>query len=305
MKKPLQFSIIGFGNQARAWASNLKDSGHEVILILRENSSSKAEALNLGFKVATLNEKIQTDYCAILTPDHTHKEILNDLAKINLNLKIIYAHGYSVHSQKINELFPQFEHILFAPKAIASELRFRFENKQNLTAFYSLEFAKSTSIEFLISLGKEIGINNIYPASFKQETQADLFSEQTLLCSLIPYGILETYNTLIQAGYPKELAFYESFYESKLIIDSLLKFGPEKFFDLISSNALIGAEKGKKILFDTEFSQKFKSLLKDIENNSFENDIANTQLESLYKSTKNFWKNQNLTTTHSELRDSL
>lgn len=307
MKKLSRVTILGFGNQGKAWALNLKDSGVEVTIALRNDSPSYELVRDMGFKVVHYEkEPLKTKEVALLTPDDTHKKVLETLREINpFELNIIYAHGYSMYSERLNVHFPEFKHILLAPKAIASELRFRFETKENLTAFYSLEYTEQSYYEVLEDLANSVGINHLYPTNFEEETKADLFSEQTILCSLLPYGINEAFKTLIQRGYSTELAFFECFYESKLILDTIFNLGPQKFFELISPNALIGSQVGKDLLFDTSFQQKLEVLLNNIEDQSFHQQIKDADITKLKGDVSQFWQRQELNETFHTLRESL
>ena len=306
MENLFTFTIIGFGNQARAWALNLRDSGVEVSIGLRGSSLSHTLVEAAGFKSFNFEtEGILSNSFALLTPDHTHDKILTALSTNNKNLTCLYAHGFSMNKNIFAKKFPHFKHILLAPKSIASELRFRFETKKNLTAFYSLEFSGEESFEFTEQLANLLGINNLYPTTFAEETKADLFSEQTILCSLLPYGILESFNTLIENGYSKEIAFFECFYESKLILDTIFKIGPQDFFSLISPNALIGSQIGKDFLIDKQFKEKLSKVLKDIEDNSFEKLAEDTDHNQLREEVSTFWAKQKMTSTFQELREKL
>ena len=296
-------TIIGFGNQAKAWALNLKDSGFDVYIGLREDSKSHDKAKSLGLKTFILDkEPIPTLNFALLTPDETHQDVLSVLSNINADKNCIYAHGFSITSRKLHLFHPNFNHYLMAPKAIASELRFRFQTKDNLTAFYSLEFGDANFFETLEAIAFGLGINNLYPTTFEEETKADLFSEQSILCSLLPYGINEAFNTLVNRGYSKELAFFECFYESKLIIDTLFKLGPDEFFKVISPNALLGSEVGKLKLFDDAFREKLSELLDDIERHRFNQLISSTDIDQTRKQVSKYWKSQELEDTYSNLK---
>ena len=302
VKSLKEFTIIGYGNQAKAWASNLQDSGVKVYIGLRENSPSLTLAQSRGFETFIYtNVSIKTDFCALLTPDDTHQKILKSLPKHQAAM--IFAHGFSVEANKLNEKYSPL--ILLAPKAIASELRFRYENKEALTAFYSLEYASADSLDAIKEIANKLGMTNFYPSSFKEETQADLFSEQTLLCSTLPYSILLAYNALIEKGYSKEIAFYECFYESKLIVDTILKVGPQAFFELISPNALIGSQIGRDRIFDSELEEKFKTALLEIQQDDFYHQLQQVDIDSLKNEVKEFWKNQDLQKTYESLKDTL
>lgn len=304
MENQQTISIIGYGNQARAWALNLRDSGAEVKIGLRDNSKSHELAKADGFSTFDFtSQAISTKLCALLTPDDTHLEILTKLPKTKT--LIIFAHGFSLVAENLKEKFPDFEFALLAPKAIASELRFRYETKQSLAAFYSLEFCDQVFEKDIKNLAAIIGLNNLYETSFSEETQADLFSEQTLLCSVLPYTINLAFKTLVEKGYNRELAFYECFVEAKLIIDTILKVGPESFFDFISPNALVGSEKGRKLLLDEKFEEKLKGLLEDVRTTEHLNELKSADITAIRKDVNLFWKKQTLNSTFQDLKDTL
>ena len=304
MSKINEITIIGYGNQAKAWAFNLTDSGVKVYIALRENSASK-EIVQTKFEVVSLNEKLPTKFAVMLTPDESHSELLQILNCYNDKLSLIYAHGYSLYSSDLKEKYNKFNHILLAPKCIAAELRFRFEHKQALTCFYSLEFVNEDFKETIIDLSLKIGAHYCYPTTFKEETQADLFSEQTILCNLLPFGMAESFKALIDKGYSEELAFFECFYEVKLIMDTIYKKGPKDFFNLISPNALIGANQGKKVLFDEDFHLKLSSLLEDIESQKFNKTVSQQMYQSSLDELNEYWDKNPLNKTYTRLKDHL
>ncbi len=305
MKTTNQISIIGFGNQAKAWAMNLRDSGFQVYIGLRPNSPSIQLANQLKFKTFSIEEHVPTEIFVMLTPDDQHEIIIKTIYEKNQEKVCLYAHGHSMDRFNLYKKYPKIEHILLAPKSIASELRFRYETKQNLTAFYSLEYANDYDLNDIKKLAQSLGIKNIFPASFSEENEADMFSEQALLCSLLPYGILETYNKLIENGFSKELAFYECFYESKLIVDTLFKVGPKDFFNLISPNALIGSQVGKKLIFTENFQDSLDKLFTEIKNQSFKKTIETTNLVELRNQVSSYWEDQSLTHSYLKLKDTL
>jgi ketol-acid reductoisomerase len=136
--------IIGFGNQAKAWAQNLRDSNYTVKIFLRENSKSKGLVEKMGFNIVSKDQLKAFTKFALLTPDDTHVSIISELQDYIPNDSIfIYAHGFSLTYEKINDLYPQYNHVLLAPKAIASELRFQFECKGGLGGVYSFEYIET------------------------------------------------------------------------------------------------------------------------------------------------------------------
>lgn len=299
-----EFGIIGFGNQAKAWALNLRDSGYNITIYLRADSPSHQIAQEMGFQTQKL-EQIHSSFIALLTPDETHLTILEHL-KYNKNekLTILYAHGHSLYYENLAHRFPQFSHILCAPKAIASELRFQYQTKASIGGVYSLEEIgqdPSSHEAWLLSFAKDLGLTAFYPATIADETKADLFSEQSLLCSVLPYASLNSFNKLRAQGISKEVAFFETWYEVKLIADTLMQLGPQKFFNLISPNALIGSQIGKELIFDDQYRAKLHELYSKIEDESFLQQVKETDIDQLRQKVANFWQEQELTQTFNQL----
>ncbi len=301
--------IIGFGSQAKAWALNLRDSKISVVIFLRPESKSIELCENLGFKTRELNVDnfFDIDFICLLTPDHTHTNILSELSL--KNKKIILAHGYSYSFEGLEQKFQDLEFILLAPKAIASEIRLSYETKMPIAALISFEAIKNNidqTKEFISNLANHLGFTcGPYKSSFYNETKADLFSEQSILCSVIPYLSLMSYNKLRAVGIEKETAYLECFHEIKLIINALSELGPEKFFNLISPNALVGSQKGLKYLLDDHFEEKLNLLLEDIDNLKIKEEFDQTNFEELKNNVVNFWRDQEFTQTHDEIQKQL
>ncbi len=302
--------IIGFGSQAKAWALNLKDSGANVYIALRESSPSIKEAKDLGLKTLILGpDLLDFNTFAVLTPDSTHEKILNDYKEFfNKNSKIILAHGFSFVKNSFQDVYPNWNFLMLAPKAIASEVRFQFETNGKLGGVFSVESSnnKESDTKLLKELARAIGITaGPYETTFKNEAFADLYSEQSILCSLIPYGALHSFKKLREKGISKEMAYLECWYEVKLITDALIKLGPSKFFNLISPNALIGGEKAKNLLFNKEFEAVNNQLIEDIWTGKFFKEVEEIDFENLKKEVKTFWENEEITQVHNELSGEL
>lgn len=300
-----EIGIIGFGNQAKAWALNLRDSGYDVSIYLRKGSQSKIVATSLGFETKTIGEELPL-YTALLTPDETHNEVLE---KFNhqKNKVIIYAHGYSLLYEAVSKKYSQFDHILCAPKAIASELRWQYEIKGAIGGVFSCEFSKDAKLHNtqIKKIAQDLGLTLFFETTVEQETKADLFSEQSLLCSTIPYACLASFSELRRRGISKEVAFFETWHEFKLITDTFIKLGPDNFFNLISPNALLGSQIGKDLLFSQEYTDSLKQIFDNIENENFSSLIKNTNFEDLRKKILNFWEKQELTQTFNEFKNDL
>lgn len=298
-------SIIGFGNQAKAWALNLRDSGYRVFIGLRPQSASVATAKNLKFDTFFYTEEeLPSQNTVILAPDDTHGEILGSLKSRSANL--IFAHGYSLHYHGLSKRFPEFNCLLLAPKAIASEVRLQYEIGGKIGALYSVEYSSSpkASEDILKTIAKDVGISSLFISSSESETKADLFSEQSLLCSVLPYAALYSFNKLIQKGINEETAYFECWHEVKLIADTMVAMGPQKFFELISPNALVGSEIGRKALFDKDYFEKIDRLYESIDSGDFAQTIDESTKEDFKKIKEQvvgFWKKEPLNLVHQRL----
>ncbi len=300
-----KLSIIGFGSQAKAWALNLKDSGLEVSIGLRPGSKSFDLAHQLGFKTFSLDESIPSSLAVVLAPDDAHEAILNQLKEEAKTL--VFAHGFSLFYERLAEKFPHFNCLLLAPKAIASEVRLQYETKGKLGALYSLEKSqnKEESKKTIVALAKSLGITSLHESSVESETKADLFSEQTLLCSTLPYAALFSFNKLIEKGVNEETAYFECWHEVKLIADTMVKMGPARFFELISPNALAGSEAGRLALFGEDYLEKLEVLYSKIEDSSFANSLKDADFNKIKNQVVSFWSDQQLTKTHERISKEL
>jgi ketol-acid reductoisomerase len=266
--------IVGFGSQARAWALNLRDSKVELKIALQPGSASVKKAESLGFECILLETNSVRDYSCfvMLIPDDKHLAFFEkNISFLNKKSHFIYAHGFSLSKERLHEKYPQFIHSLLAPKAIASDVRFQYETKGKIGAAFFTD--KSENEIVLRNLAAKVGFTALYKSHFDEECMADLFSEQSLLCSLIPYGALKSYNLLRVNGVSEEVAFMECFLELKSISQAFVTMGPIAFFNLISPNALIGSQKGRKLLLNESFDQAMEKILIDIKNKGFYKEV--------------------------------
>ncbi|MFP5387287.1 MAG: hypothetical protein ACLGHN_14510 [Bacteriovoracia bacterium] len=304
----MRLTIIGFGNQAKSWALNLKDSGFPVRVALKPQSSSFEAVVKEGLPVVEIGSAdfYSDGAYALLTPDQSHYDIMITHGHLfKEGTAILYAHGFSLLKYDFHTRFPHLQHVLYAPKSIGSELRTQFLMKGKLGAVYSLQFYQGNSEEFekwLLKLAVAMGINmGPFKTTFKNETEADLYSEQGLLCSLIPYAAGEMFSHLVEKGHEPELAYFECWHELKLIINAMVDKGPEGFFDLISPNALIGSEKGYQKLFTEDFNKTLRSLLEDIQSGKFNEELDNSNVEETRKIIRERWHQSPLQKTFSAI----
>ncbi len=301
-----QLAIVGFGSQAKAWALNLKDSKQNVTIILRKNSPSQKLALDLGFQVSHPDDSMKHfSIFLMLFPDDQHLQFLNEHhTHLSPKSHLIYGHGFSLSKSQLRKLYPQFTHSLLAPKAIASEVRFQYETKGKIGAVIDVGDQLEARENEVRLLAKLAGISAIYQGSFDEETKADLFSEQSLLCSVLPYVSLKSYNLLRKNGISKEVAFMECFLELKSISQALVQLGPQAFFNLISPNALIGSQKGRDFLLGDQFDSQLEKLWNDISNQKFYEEVE-VDANQVRKKVIEEWKNEELSEVFNQLKKDL
>jgi ketol-acid reductoisomerase len=303
-------AIIGFGSQAKAWAQNLNDSGLKVSIFLRPESPGHIEVKKLGLKSENLDSpKLSTfSLIALLTPDHTHHDIVESLAlRLGPQNTLIFAHGYAQHTHSFQQTFPNLCLALLAPKGIASELRQRKLDKLPLGGVWDLINApqeqKKKRSEEIQSLGQSLGLTHLYRNSFSEECQADLLSEQSLLCGLIPYAARQSFDLLRSNGVSSELAFMECWMELQLITNALVEKGPVAFFDMISPNALLGADKAQKKLQTQAYPDGLKELWEEIKSGDFTQTCQQSSFDEVRKQVREDWEQTELQQTYEKLKD--
>ena len=297
--------IIGLGAQAKAWALNLRDSKRDITIALRAESKSLSVAKELGFKTIFIDSSEISNFknILLLAPDDQHVSILKDLSdRLQNKQNIFYAHGFSVTYEKLNEIYPTLNHLLLAPKAIASEVRYNYETKSPLTAVVSTEYSDKNGSDDLKSLAQDLGIT-VGPinSSFLEETNADLFSEQSILCSLIPYGAKNSFDILTAKGISPEIAYIECWHEVKLIADAMIKLGPTEFFKLISPNALLGGQIAKDKIFNANLLKTYEDLYSNIESGKFFHATKESDFQKLQTDVLNEWENHPINTIYKDL----
>ncbi len=298
-------TIVGFGSQAKAWALNLLDSKQNVSIALKKSSKSKELAQKMGFNVIELETSAlsSSNIFVMLIPDDQH---LNFLEKnhqyIPSGSHLIYAHGFSLTKHKLETVFPQFKHSLLAPKAIASEVRYQYEIHGKIgAAVYTPDVEAEAIVK---TIAAHAGFTALYKSHFEEETAADLFSEQSFLCSILPYVALKSFNVLRKNGISQEVAFMECFLELKSISQAIVTLGPEAFFNLISPNALIGSQKGRELLLGSEFDQALEKIMADISSKKFYSDVE-IDADALRKSVTAEWEKEELSAVFKKLKADL
>ena len=238
-------AIIGYGSQGHAHANNLQDSGVKVIVGLREGSPSAVKAQSAGLNVQSIEQAVATsDVVMILAPDEFQAELYQ--RQIEPNIKegaaLAFAHGFAIH---YNQVVPRedLDVIMIAPKAPGHTVRSEFEKGggiPDLVAVY--QDATGTAMETVLSYASAIGggRTGIIETTFKDETETDLFGEQAVLCGGAVELVKAGFETLIEAGYAPEMAYFECLHELKLIVDLMYEGGIANMNYSISNNAEYG-----------------------------------------------------------------
>ena len=238
-------AIIGYGSQGHAHALNLRDSGVDVTVGLRAGSSSNQKAQNEGLKTAEVADAVaQADLVMILTPDEFQSQLYR--GEIEPNLKqgaaLAFAHGFSSH---YNQVVPRadLDVIMIAPKAPGHTVRNEFANGGGIPDLIAIhQDATGKAKEIALSYASAIGggRTGIIETSFKDETETDLFGEQAVLCGGCVELVKMGFETLVEAGYAPEMAYFECLHELKLIVDLMYQGGIANMNYSISNNAEYG-----------------------------------------------------------------
>jgi len=273
--KNKKIAIFGFGSQGHAHALNLRDSGvKEVVVALREGSASKKKAEAQGLKVMSLSDAAEwADILMMLTPDELQSQIYKNHIEQRMRegTSLAFAHGLNVHFKLINAR-KDLDVFMIAPKGPGHLVRSEYQRGGGvpcLMAIYqdSSGKAKDLALSYASAIGG--GKSGIIETTFKDECETDLFGEQSVLCGGLVELIKAGYETLVEAGYPPEMAYFECLHEVKLIVDLIYEGGIANMNYSISNTAEYGEYiTGKKII-DAKTKERMKEILKDIQSGKF------------------------------------
>jgi ketol-acid reductoisomerase len=272
--KGKKVSIIGYGSQGHAHACNLHDSGVDVTVGLRADSASRKKVKRAGLKVADVPAAVKSaDVVMILTPDEFQKQLYKD--EIEPNLKkgatLAFAHGFAIH---YNQVVPRadLDVIMIAPKAPGHTVRSEFVKGggiPDLIAVFQNASGKAKQLALSYAAGIGGGRTGIIETTFKDECETDLFGEQTVLCGGAVELVKMGFETLTEAGYAPEMAYFECLHELKLIVDLMYEGGIANMNYSISNNAEYGEYvTGPKVIND-ESRKAMRQALKNIQNGEY------------------------------------
>jgi len=267
--------VVGYGSQGHAHANNLRDSGvGQVVVALRKGSGSWRKAENAGFQVAEVVDAAKdADLIMMLTPDEHQRQIYRD--EIAPNAKqgatLAFAHGFNIHFQLI-EPRPDLDVIMIAPKGPGHTVRSTYVEGGGVPSLVAVfqnasGQAKETALSYASANGG--GRAGIIETSFREETETDLFGEQAVLCGGAAALVQAGFETLTEAGYAPEMAYFECLHELKLIVDFFYEGGITNMWYTVSNTAEYGGlTRGSRVITDAT-KEEMRRILKEIQSGKF------------------------------------
>ncbi|WP_102029302.1 ketol-acid reductoisomerase [Salirhabdus sp. Marseille-P4669] len=268
-----RIAVVGYGSQGHAHAQNLKDSGFEVVVGLRPGKSwEKAE--EDGFDVKSVGEAVQgAEVVMILLPDEHQTKVFEEQIRPNLEAgnALAFAHGFNIH---FNQIVPpeDVDVFLVAPKGPGHLVRRTYEEGAGVPSLYGVyQDVTGNAKEIALAYAKGIGAGRagILETTFQEETETDLFGEQAVLCGGLTSLVKAGFETLTEAGYQPEVAYFECLHELKLIVDLMYEGGLEYMRYSISDTAQWGDFVSGPRVVNEETKERMKELLKEIQTGEF------------------------------------
>ena len=290
--KNKKVAIFGYGSQGHAHALNLKDSGvKEVVVALREGSSSIKKAESAGLKVMSLSDAAAwADVVMMLTPDELQSEIYKNHIEQRMKegTSLAFAHGLNIHFNLINSR-KDLDVFMVAPKGPGHLVRSEYQRGGGVPCLMAVHKdssgkARDLAMSYACAVGG--GRSGIIETTFKDECETDLFGEQTVLCGGLVELIKNGFETLVEAGYPPEMAYFECLHEVKLIVDLIYEGGIANMNYSISNTAEYGEYVSGKKIVDPKTKERMKEVLKDIQSGKF----AKQWMDECKGGQKNFLK---------------
>ena len=268
-----QVTILGYGSQGRAHALNLKDSGFNVVMGLRRDGASWAQAEADGLTVMEPADAVKNaTIVAFLTPDMVQKSlyaaVIDNIAE---GATLLFAHGFAVHFKQI-EPRGDLDVVLIAPKGPGGLVRRQYEEGHGVPCLVAIhQDATGDALKLALAYASGIGgaRAGVIETTFAEETETDLFGEQAVLCGGATELIVAGFETLVEAGYQPEVAYYEVMHELKLIVDLLHEGGLRKMHKFISDTAAYGDMVSGPRVVDENSRKQMQAVLQDIQDGTF------------------------------------
>jgi len=318
--KGKRLAVIGYGSQGHAHALNAHDSGLDVIIGLYTGSQSWAKAEAAGLKVAEVADAAnQADVIVMLVPDEKQRRIFEDSIRpaVSPGKSLVWAHGFNIHFKQIGP--PEGVDVwMVAPKAPGHRMRELFVEGKGVPSLVAVEQdATGKAWELAFAYGNAVGSAKagLIKTTFKEETETDLFGEQSVLCGGITSLMKAGWEVLVEAGYQPEVAYYECLNEMKMIVDLIFEGGMARMRYSVSDTAEFGDYVSGPRIIDQSVKQRMREVLKEIQDGSFahrwldENELgrpnftryreqaANDAMEKVGNDLRALMNKQGLTTT--------
>ena len=275
-----KIAIIGYGNQGRAQALNLRDSGVEVQIGLREKSDSIQKAQKEDFKCQDIESATKwADIICLLVPDQYMAEIYENNIKhcLSPGKTLLFSHGYNIH-YKLIDPNPDCNVVMVAPSGPGYAVRKKYQEGEGVPNLIAIkQDVTSDALDLTLSYSKAIGGTRAcaFKSTFKEETETDLFGEQVILTGLFPRIIKESFKVLLDDGYSPVVAWFVCFYEAKNIVDLFSEKGIDNMFKAVSETAEYGGQTRADRLIDDDTAGEMKKILQEIKSGEFHKEWMN------------------------------
>jgi ketol-acid reductoisomerase len=268
-----RIAVLGYGSQGRAHAMNLRDSGFDVVIGLRPGGKTTTKAENDGFQVLPPEQAVDgAGLIAFLAPDMVQAGLYEKVEpKIKKNATLLFAHGFNIHYGRI-EPRDDLDVVLIAPKGPGDLVRRQYEAGRGVPCLIAVAQdvtgkAHARALAYAHGIGGTRG--GVLETTFGEETETDLFGEQAVLCGGLSELIVRGFQTLVDAGYQPEVAYFECMHEVKLIVDLLHEGGLKKMHEFVSETAKYGdLTQGPRVV-DEHTGERMKQVLKEIQDGTF------------------------------------
>jgi ketol-acid reductoisomerase len=268
-----KIAVLGYGSQGRAHAMNLRDAGYEVVIGLRPDGKTTPKAQRDGFTVKAPAEAVKgAGLVAFLAPDLAQAQLYKDIEpSLKNGATLLFAHGFNIH-YKLIQPRADLDVILIAPKGPGDLVRRQYEQGRGVPCLMAVAQdasgkAQARALAYAHGIGGTRG--GVLATTFREETETDLFGEQAVLCGGATELIVRGFETLVEAGYQPEVAYFECMHEMKLIVDLLHEGGLKKMHQFVSDTAKYGdLTRGPRII-DKHVRDNMKQVLKEVQDGTF------------------------------------
>ena len=268
-----RIAVLGYGSQGRAHALNLRDSGYDVVIGVRPSGNTTAKAQRDGFTVRTPGEAVKdAGLVAFLLPDTAQAQLYKEIEKsLKKNATLLFAHGFNIHYKQIVPR-ADLDVVLIAPKGPGDLVRRQYEQGRGVPCLIAVAQdatgrAQARALAYAHGIGGTRG--GVLATTFGEETETDLFGEQAVLCGGATELIVRGFQTLVDAGYQPEVAYFECMHEMKLIVDLLHEGGLKKMHQFVSETAKYGdLTRGPRII-DEHVRGNMRQVLKEVQDGTF------------------------------------